>query len=110
MNTRSYEKTLNLIEKHFSDWYKVNPENVTPFNGVVRIKRKLHYTANPNFSSNKEYYVIDGYIVDDEGMAYGTYPIIGRDLNPGFYEEFPAYPIESFNDLENGLFEVVKQY
>lgn len=110
MYTRSKERTERMINRYFKMWNRIIPADSHPFNGVVEINPYLPHSFNFNFTSNKKYYVINGYILDDNGYAYGIYPNLKNRLNEGMSSDFPAYPIESFEGLEDNIFEVIEKY
>lgn len=110
MYTRSKERTERMINRYFKMWNRIIPADSHPFNGVVKLNPYLSYPFNFSFTLGKKYYVINGYILDDEGYACGIDSILKDTLCYGFYEEFPAYPIESFEGLENNIFEVIEKY
>lgn len=109
MYKRTKERTERMINKYFKKWHREIPINCKPFNGVVEISECPLCYFDYNFTCGKKYYVINGYILDNDGIAYGTYKRDKNSLNAGMYPEFPAYPIETFNELENNWFIVMEE-
>lgn len=111
MKVRNRQTTNRMINKHFSIFYRKNDVDIVPFNGIVKVKNNAFpLRMNFAFSVNKKYHVVDGYILDDEGYGCGANMILRDELDYGFYEEFPAFPIENFDTFENGMFEVIEKY
>lgn len=111
MYTRSKERTERMINRYFKKWNRIIPSGSHPFNGIVKLNKDLSYIrSNFNFTFNKKYYVVNGFILDDKGFAYGVYSTVKDMLNEGMCPDFPAYPIESFKGLEDNLFEIIKEY
>ena len=111
MYMRNRKTTSQMLDKHFSIFYKKAEDNDVCFNGVVKVRDDAFpLRMNFAFSPNKKYYVIDGYILDDEGYGCGANMILQNELEYGFYEEFPAFPIKDFNTFENGMFEIIEKY
>lgn len=109
MYTRNKERTERMITKYFKNWYREVPDSSNPFNGIVKLNDNLPYYPNFNFTCGKKYYVVNGYILDNSGFAYGVYHGLENRLNEGMCIDFPAYPIETFIGLENDLFVVVEK-
>ena len=109
MYIRSKERTERMINRYFKKWNRIIPAGSHPFNGVVI--STSYPSCFSNFTCGKKYYVINGYILGDNGIAYGVYSSLKNKLNEGMCSDFPAYPIEYFNDLlEGGIFKVIEEY
>lgn len=110
MYIRDKKRTERMINRYFESWYRIIPPDSHPFNGIVKLNSRFSCCPNFNFTFNKKYYVINGYILDNKGYAYGVYPNLKKTMNNGFSKEYPAYPIESFDGLENNLFEIIEEF
>lgn len=108
MYVRDKARTERMIDRYFKMYYRAMPSDSHPFNGVVKLSNNFPYNLHYYFTPNKKYYIINGYILDDEGYAYGVYKGLEKYLNEGMCMDFPAYPIETLEGLENNLFIEIK--
>lgn len=116
MKKAKYNKkqTKKIIDTWFNDNHYMKPiPGRKPFNGIVKRNENIVTVFNYDISCDKIYYIINGFIVEDDKSVLGTDFIVpGVLYNYGWFPECPATPFtkEDFNVFENGMLEIVEDF